>query len=43
MALGNIRERLMLFFDMEATLTTRLEDGRYCVAIEFPYRLANAK
>lgn len=38
MALTNIRERLMLFFDMEATMTTRLDAGRFCVSIEFPYR-----
>jgi two-component system sensor histidine kinase AlgZ len=41
MALGNIRERLMLFFGLEATLTTQLTAGRYCVAIEFPYRPAS--
>ncbi len=38
MALNNIRERLMLFFDLEATLTTRVESGRFAVSIEFPYR-----
>lgn len=38
MALSNIRERLMLFFDLEATMTTQVSAGRYCVAIEFPYR-----
>ncbi|MCC6210671.1 MAG: histidine kinase [Burkholderiales bacterium] len=38
MALDNIRERLMLFFDAEARLETRIEGGRYRVAIEFPYR-----
>jgi two-component system, LytTR family, sensor histidine kinase AlgZ len=38
MALANIRERLLLFFDLEATLTTDLADGRYRVRIELPYR-----
>ena len=37
MALDNIRERLMLFFDAEARLETRLEDGRFVVEIEMPY------
>ena len=31
MALDNIRERLMLFFDAEAKLETRIEGGRYRV------------
>jgi two-component system sensor histidine kinase AlgZ len=38
MALDNIRERLMLFFDIEATLTTQIDGGRFFVYIEFPYR-----
>jgi two-component system sensor histidine kinase AlgZ len=38
MALDNIRERLMLFFDIEATLTTQIDGGRFFVSIEFPYR-----
>ncbi len=38
MALENIRERLRLFFDAEATLASRVEDGRYRVEIEIPYR-----
>lgn len=38
MTLTNIRQRLMLFFDLEATMTTQVSDGRFCVAIEFPYR-----
>jgi len=38
MALDNIRERLMLFFDDEARLETRVEGGRYQVDIEIPYR-----
>jgi two-component system, LytTR family, sensor histidine kinase AlgZ len=38
MALDNIRERLMLFFDAEARVETRTEGGRYSVEIELPYR-----
>jgi len=38
MALENIRERLRLFFDAEATLVSKVEDGRYRVDIEIPYR-----
>lgn len=38
MALNNIRERLMLFFDLDATLVTRGDSGRFSVSIEFPYR-----
>lgn len=38
MAMANIRERLMLFFDLEASMTANVRDGRFCVAIEFPYR-----
>jgi len=38
MALGNIRERLLLFFDLEATLATDLAGDRYRVRIELPYR-----
>jgi len=38
MALDNIRERLMLFFDDEARLEARVEDARYRVDIEIPYR-----
>jgi two-component system sensor histidine kinase AlgZ len=37
MALDNIRERLMLFFDAEARLETRVEAGRYVVEIGVPY------
>jgi two-component system sensor histidine kinase AlgZ len=42
MALDNIRERLMLFFDAEAKLETRTERGRHRVEIEFPYRTGAA-
>lgn len=38
MALANIRERLLLFFDLEATLTTEVAAGSYRVHIELPYR-----
>jgi two-component system sensor histidine kinase AlgZ len=40
MALDNIRERLALFFDAEAKIETRAENGRYRVQIEMPYRTA---
>ena len=42
MALDNIRERLMLFFDAEAKLETRVEAGRYRVDIDIPYRAGRA-
>lgn len=38
MALGNIRERLMLFFDLEARLDTERRGALYVVSISFPYR-----
>jgi two-component system, LytTR family, sensor histidine kinase AlgZ len=38
MALENIRERLMLFFDAEARIETEASGGRYRVEIELPYR-----
>ena len=38
MALDNIRERLMLYFDDEARLETRVEGARYQVEIDIPYR-----
>jgi len=37
MALGNIRERLALHFDAEASLQTRVGDSRYEVHITIPY------
>jgi two-component system sensor histidine kinase AlgZ len=43
MALTNIRERLMLFFDLEATILTQVRDGRFCVSIEFPYHPVAAR
>ena len=42
MALDNIRERLMLFFDAEARLESRVEGKRYLVEIEIPYRSGTA-
>jgi two-component system sensor histidine kinase AlgZ len=38
MALSNVRERLMLLYDMEAELKTGIEDGRFRLQLEFPYR-----
>lgn len=38
MALGNIQERLHLFFDMEATLATEVRDGDFIVRIRMPLR-----
>ncbi|MBI4757200.1 MAG: histidine kinase [Betaproteobacteria bacterium] len=40
MALDNIRERLMLFFDLEARLDTGSHEGLYRVRIVLPYRRA---
>jgi two-component system sensor histidine kinase AlgZ len=40
MALDNIRERLALFFDAEASIATQTTNGRYRVDIEIPYRKA---
>ena len=38
MAIGNIRERLQLHFDAEASLTSRVMDDAYQVHIVMPYR-----
>ena len=38
MALDNIRERLMLFFDLEARLEKEVRNNRYRVRIVLPYR-----
>ena len=38
MALANIRERLQLHFDVEASLDTRIADGRFEIGIAMPYR-----
>jgi two-component system sensor histidine kinase AlgZ len=46
MALDNIRERLLLFFDAEARIRTTTAGSVYRVEIEMPYRLdapANAR
>jgi two-component system, LytTR family, sensor histidine kinase AlgZ len=37
MALGNIRERLDLLYDVEAQLTSGITDGQYEVRLRFPY------
>ncbi len=42
MALDNIRERLMLFFDADARLETKVDGGRYRVDIDMPYRSGRA-
>jgi two-component system sensor histidine kinase AlgZ len=41
MALGNIRERLALHFDAEASLTTRINSNSYQVHIVIPYIRSN--
>ncbi len=38
MALSNVRERLMLLYDMEAELKTTEEAGSFRLLLEFPYR-----
>ena len=38
MALANIRERLMLLYDIEASLVTEVGENRYTVRIIIPYR-----
>jgi two-component system sensor histidine kinase AlgZ len=38
MALANIRERLQLHFDVEASLNTRIAGDRYEIGIAMPYR-----
>ncbi|WP_047243039.1 sensor histidine kinase [Chromobacterium subtsugae] len=40
MALSNLRERLALFFDAEASLTGELRGDRYLTRIRLPYRRA---
>lgn len=40
MAVGNIRERLALHFDAEASLTTTVTENEYQVHIRMPYRKA---
>jgi two-component system sensor histidine kinase AlgZ len=43
MALANIRERLALFFDLEADLSMKTVDRQFRVRIELPYRREGAK
>lgn len=38
MALDNVRERLLLFYDLEARLATGVREGRYRVCITLPAR-----
>jgi len=38
MALENIRERLLLFFDAEARIRTTTDQARYRIEIEMPYK-----
>lgn len=38
MALTNLRERLMLFYDLEARLACGEKDGRYSVCVDLPRR-----
>jgi two-component system sensor histidine kinase AlgZ len=38
MALSNVRERLMLLYDIEADLKTGAEGDRFRLQLEFPYR-----
>ena len=37
MAIGNIRERLQLHYDAEASMSSEVRDGRYRVTIRVPY------
>jgi two-component system sensor histidine kinase AlgZ len=41
MALGNIRERLTLLYDVEAQLTTIVENGFFEVRLRLPYKKAD--
>jgi len=40
MAIGNIRERLMLHFDAEASLASRVREAAYEVHVRMPYKTA---
>ena len=40
MALANIEERLQLHFDLEASLRTSVDEGRFTIRIEVPVRRA---
>ena len=43
MALANIRERLALFFDLEARLETEQSGGSYLVRLYMPYRVGGGR
>lgn len=38
LALSNVKERLMLFYDLEASLESGVKEGRYELQIRLPYR-----
>jgi two-component system sensor histidine kinase AlgZ len=42
MAIDNIRERLQLHYDAEASMSSEVRDGRYRVTIRVPYVTAGA-
>ncbi|MCB1890528.1 MAG: histidine kinase [Rhodocyclaceae bacterium] len=42
MAMANIRERLMLFYDLEASLSVEADASQYRVRIRLPYRRKSA-
>lgn len=42
MAINNIRERLQLHYDAEASMSSEVRDGRYHVTIRVPYLTAGA-
>lgn len=42
MAINNIRERLQLHYDAEASMSSEVRDGRYRVTIRVPYHTAGA-
>jgi len=42
MAIANIRERLQLHFDAEASMRSEVSGGRYSVVIRMPYLTAAA-
>jgi two-component system sensor histidine kinase AlgZ len=42
MAIANIRERLQLHFDAEASMKSEVRDGTYVVTIRMPYLTATA-
>jgi two-component system sensor histidine kinase AlgZ len=42
MAIANIRERLQLHFDAEASMKSEVRDGTYTVTIRMPYLTGTA-